>query len=385
MNVVHFSRTPLAGSPIRIVKALNRHTAVSARLVVGNTRHYGERSYEGDLDWQVEADRDTASKAIADADVLHLHRYMNLDEKPFGVDFHALMKRGKRVIRQFHTHPGVISGSRGYSIRDIVNDPLPQLVLAQYHERYFPRARPVPNVVPLDDPRYQPAERADSGPPRVFFAPTMKVGAWDARWETKGAPETVRLLKWVAHRCPGVTLDVATGVSHDECLERRQRAQVCIDELVTGSYHLSSLESLAQGAATFAFLDQRTRDVVMELTGTRTVPWMNFRLEDAEPALCRVVKDADLCRQIGMFSRKWMERYWSEPLMAGHYQRVYEDLLQRPEVFRKVRFDENNRRTMWFVRDAYDVEWEARRARQRGYAARVKQKLGRLAARGGNS
>jgi hypothetical protein len=64
---------------------------------------------------------------------------------------------------------------------------------------------------------------------------------------------------------------------------------------------------------------------------------------------------------------------------------VYEDLLQRPEMFRKGRFDENNRRTMWFVRDAYDVEWEARRARQRGYAARVKQKLGRLAARGGNS
>ena len=79
IKVIHFSITPLAGSPIRIVKALTEHTDVKARLVVLQPHAYGERTFENDLTW--EHDREEALSLLEEADIIHLHHYMDLENK----------------------------------------------------------------------------------------------------------------------------------------------------------------------------------------------------------------------------------------------------------------------------------------------------------------
>ena len=366
MNVVHMARTPLAGSPIRIVNALNRHTDVRARLIVRNTAQYGGRSFEGDLDWQT--DREEARAAIEAADILHLHRFMVLEQKPFGIDFGELQRKGKRIIRQFHANPEVIAGRLGCPVSRIVDDPLPQLVIAQFQERYYPRARVVPNIVPLEDPAYRPEEPA-GGTVSLLYTPTFAGSAWASRWETKGEPETRALLRRVARALKDVEVRVHTDLPHRDCLRLRRESDITIDEMVTGSYHFAGLEAMVMGRPAFGFLDRRCRAVLAELTGAADCPWMNFRLEDAEEPLRRLIRDTELRRELGRNARAWMEEHWDERRMIGHFVGAYRDLIERPDVFQRRRFDPNDRAAMWFIRDASDMAWNAR---YRRFAPRIR-------------
>jgi hypothetical protein len=363
MIVLHFALTPLAGSPIRIVEALNRHTPVTARLVVLNPEAYGRRTFANDLLW--DAHRDEACTWLERADVIHLHHYMDLAANPFGIDFSAHLERGCRLVRQFHTNPLTLAGGDAAHARRIVDDPLPQLVLAQFQERFYPRARIVPNVIPDQDARYglDPGAAA-SEQATIFFAAANRTAARARRWDTKGFPETLELLRRVAAKHPGAVLDVPHDLPHDECLARRRRSQITVDEIVTGSFHLASLEGLAQGVPTFAYLDARTLRVVAELTGTSEHPWMNFHLDHAEAAMDALLHDPDLRRDIGRFSHDWIRRYWSEREMVQHYVTAYTDLLEDPRRFAAPRFDTAHRAVAWFVRDAHDLVWKARETRR---------------------
>ena len=359
ISVLHLALTPLAGSPVRICRALSEHTQVSARLVVLDPQAYGTRAFDGDLAWN--QDRDEAQSLLAAADVLHLHHWMDLRSNPFGIDIEQFRRRGKRVVRQFHTHPRTIAGGDESLAAKVVADPLPQLVLAQFHERFYPRARLVPNLVPLADPRYAPRTDAGlDGKVRIFFAPSVPFPASASRWDTKGCPETLAMLHRLVAENRQIDLCVVHGVPHAECLRLRRQSDVAIDELVTGSFHLSSLEAMAQGVPIFAFLDQRMLHVVAEMTGAAEHPWMNFRLEDAEVPLRRLVGDEGLRQAIGCYGRQWIETYWNDRQMVGHYVRAYEDLLERPHVFDQPRFDPADRRVLWLLRDRDDAVWEAR-------------------------
>jgi hypothetical protein len=364
VNIVHLTKTPLAGSPSRIVAALNAHTTCSASLIVGNPDHYGERVFEGGLDWRV--DRDAGMALIEKADILHIHRYMDLSQKPFGLDFDALAKQGKILVRQFHANPNVIANRLKIPVETVVNDPLPQLVISQFHERFYPRARLVPNIVPIHDERYMPLDRSAS-PTKLFFGPSeVRRGAWDSRWETKGAPETVRLLKRISRQHEKAELVYVTDTPHEQCLSQKRACQVAIDELCTGSFHLASLESLSQGLPTLAYLDARMVNTLRAFTGASDLPWINVHLSDSAPIIRRLIEDETLRRDLGVAARAWMETYWDDKDMVQHYVRAYQDLVDAPEKFTHARFDSASSTTKWKVGGFDDAIWEARKRRANG-------------------
>lgn len=364
MLVVHLALTPLAGSPIRIVDALNRHTEIKAQLVVLQTNAYGNRTFSGGLDWQT--DREEAMEVLHNANIVHLHHFFELDRNPFGTDFSQECRRA-RFVRQFHTHPLTLAHGDGQRAQQVVGSAIPQLVIAQYHERFYPQARIVPNVVPLADKLYRPVQRAGSDPV-LFFAPTVdhsacSVTQGSTRWETKGARETETLLRQVVKACGKGRITVRRDIPHEQCLREKQASDIMIDEMVTGSFHLTSLEALAQGLPTFAYLDSRSLETLSELTGTYTNPWLNFRLEEAEGPLIELIGDVQLRREIGAFSRNWMEKYYNDREMVNHYVRAYEDLLEHPETFQKPRFSTSSGRQLFLAQRRDDLVWEKRKTR----------------------
>lgn len=380
MQVVHFSFTPLAGSPIRIVNALRRHTSWHARLIVLDPRAYGTRTFDGDLDWTT--DREQALACIDQADILHLHHFFDLEHNPFGLDFSALQRKGKRLVRQFHSTPFHLAGGQVSRIREVVDSSVPQLVIAQYPERYFPRARLVPNLVPLDDELHRPLaapERSDAV--TVFFAPSSAHSAWQfpqamRRWESKGLPETARMLERARRRNPSLVVDIRRDVPHVECLRARQAADISIDDLVTGSFHLSSLEGLAQGVPTLGFLDRRTLATLAEMAGTSTHPWLNCRVEDAEAILDTLVANASLRSTLGQAARSWMLRYWNDRDLVAHYTDAYARLMEHGETPFPSRFDAGSMSTLWETRMRHDLAWRVRRWRQRLRDARLSHLIG---------
>lgn len=362
LKIAHIALTPLAGSPIRIVDALNKFTTCHSRLITLNPHVYGPRIFDGDLQWHEERER--CLEVLETANILHFHHWLNLSENQFGVDFTRYLAAGKKVIRQFHSTPFAIANGDAQIISAIASDTFPKLVIAQHQERYFPTARLVPNIIPHDDVLYRPSD--DNGEHAIFFAPSVTKSAWYTddprlRWDTKGYTETLKLLKRVKSRCPNVSLNVRTDIPHRQCLQERRRCSLSIDDLVTGSYHLSSLEGLAQGVPTFAFLDARTQSVLHSLTGADQLPWVNCTLDSSELSLLELLHDQGLRQAIALFSRRWIETFWREQDMIQHYVDAYRDLTENPDSFATPRFDLNDRKTFWYVQRQHDLEWQVRK------------------------
>ena len=356
MRVVHLTWSPVAGSPWNIVTALNAHTSIVARLVVLNPNAYGQRTFPNDLIWG--RDRDACLEALAAADVVHLHQWFDPVEA-FGPEISAVCAR-KPFLRQWHSIPAHFVGNNAAAIDRVVNDPIPQLVIAQYPERYYPRARIVPNIVPLDDGLLAKVSGGLNKVSHIAWSPSGRESAWAQRWGTKGYPETLHLLKRIS-REEQCTVDVIENMPRDECLRRKAGASLVIDDLVTGSYHLSSLESLAQGKPVLCWLDERVQVVIRELTGAVALPWVNVHLEDAENVLRFLLADPELCAAIGAESHAWMERWYNDRVLVNHYVQAYNDLLERPDLFARAR--EIDIAAHWRNVRLPDAIWEARRQR----------------------
>lgn len=348
MKVVHLALTPLAGAPIRIVSALNAHTGVQARFVDLNPFAYGGRVFDEDIHFA--AQPDLARTVIEAADVVHLHHWFDLRNNPFGVDLSH-----KPVLRHLHSHPEWVARHGGGSADQVVNDPLPQVVVAQFQERFYPHAKPVPNLVRQTDidAATRGAAPGSDGRVGVVFQPTTDVSAFEARWDTKGRPETLALLQGVTAAL-GLRIDAETDLPYRTALARKAGADLVIDELVTGSYHLSSLEGLALGKPTLAWLDARTVAVLAALTGTADLPWINVHLMQAEAALRDLACDAALRVELGANARHWMRQHWDEARLVRHYVDAYDDVLSG------LRPQRGTRASGYVAINLPDIEWQHR-------------------------
>lgn len=354
MKVVHLSLSPLAGAPVRIVHALRRHRVCDARLIDLNPRAYGPRTFPEDLWW----DRDTEEcrSLLADADILHLHHWMDSEYSPFG-NLRRLAPRA-RMLRHFHSCLATVCHASGADPIEILNDALPKLVIPHHPERDFPLARVVPNLIPETDPLYRPCP-VSHDPPVVFFSPTVPESFKESRWDTKGKPEVLRML------APGlkrgrIRLDLVEGAPFPESMGRKAQSDMVIDDIATGSFHLTSLEALALGKPTLAYLDPRTIAVVSELTGSSQLPWVNVRLEDAAPVIDALAADEALRRQLGEASRRWIEDWYPESRMVGHYRDVYAELLEHGRLRQEPRLAAAR---VWLASGLNDLVWQTRTTR----------------------
>lgn len=362
MKVAHLAINPLSGSPVRIARALNEHTPVEASLVTLKPGIGGRQLFNCGLAWNEQ--QEEALESIREADCLHLHNFNEIGR------FEELDKllpemAQKPKIVQFHSCPQHIHYQRNKSI--------PELVIAQYPERYYLGARVVPNLVGIDDPQYRPFE--DKAPAsagmRVFFAPSMPFSAWKTpqqlgRWATKGGADVLARLRRLEVTSNGrMSCVYRTQVPHDQCMRDKQGCHIALDDVVTGSYHLASLESLSQGLVSLAYLDERTQRVLKDLTGAGTLPWVNCRLEELEDVLNRMLLDPGRMQAIGAQSRTWMKQYYNDASLVCHYERAYTDLLEDPSrILRKV-VDDGSKKAFWYLKGQGNARYNARIPRGR--------------------
>lgn len=366
MRILHLSHTPLVGAPGRVCRALNMHAGIESRWAVLNAEAgvYGKMGFDLDLRWDHNTEEILA--LAASCDVLHLHNYLGLESREFApLDFRALWEQGKPMVRQFHSNPGLIARFTGQDEHAVQECPIPKLVIAQYHERYFPKAMLVPNIV---FPEAQTAA-TEGGTPhaiRIGYAPSRFNSARKSRWDTKGYPETIRLLKFVAKavRAQGaqVEIDVIEEVPHHECMARKARCHVVIDELVTGSYHLNTLESLAQGKACLTYMDRRTQQAVSDLTGRNDFPAVIVGLEHAAEVLVELALNPHIALDLGHNSREWMLANWNPFEMARHFLEAYVAVRKAPRLSFPARFG-SDLASNWLNVGVHDLLWQSRQAR----------------------
>lgn len=346
MLVVHLTLTPLAGAPIRIVQALNQWTDIEARLINFNPRAYGSRTFDEDIDFS--NDRIEARAIIEDADIVHCHHWINLQYNPFGIDL-----RDKCVIRHFHSEPGFVAHHAGIPIESILYEEIPQLVVAQHQERYYPNARPVPNLLNLEKIEVSKRNKLDTKHDQITvgFHPTSDQNCFSERWNTKGANETFTFLNRLKSEC-GFAIECDKELPHEKLIGIRANCDILFDEMVTGAYHLTGLESLALGKPTFGFLDNRSIINIVEITGCSTLPWLNFSLDAFETVFREILSSKDLRNYIGEASKEWIRQYWNEQKLVRHFTAAYEDVLSGKRCLRETAVDPI------FAVGIHDIRWQ---------------------------
>jgi hypothetical protein len=334
MKVVQFSKTPLAGAPIRIAQAVNDYTNVTVRHV--DLNRWG--IYDHDHIHQENPDETwTLAK---EADIIHIYNYVHLDCHDFApVDFRELQRLGKQFVWHFESTPMLVAEHAKISLDSILNSPIPQLVIAQYPERFLKNAMVVPNIIPQNSPDY--CFSTELSTIDLVYCPTKTLSAWEDRWNTKGMPETVRVLERLQQNY-NARIQVYNGKPLTEVMKGKRAAKIILDEMITGSYHLSALEGLSCGKPTLSYLDSRTEYVLREISGSASCPFINVRLEDAYEVLVHLLNHPEKIEEIGKASRQWIDKYWQDRILAHLFADVYEKLLENPNLITRqesLRFD----------------------------------------------
>ena len=371
MKAVHLSLTPVAGSPIRIVNALNQHTSVRARFIVLDPLKYGRRLFENDLIW--DHDKEECLEEIASADVLHLHNWIRLSSNDFGVDFNNIIKQKAKIFRHLHGAPLKVVPSKSL-VNTLLEEDIFQICPAQFQERFYPKATILPNIIPVHDPLYQPKEKKSNEIWQMAYSPTTFIPAFGDRWYAKAAPETQRLLKRLENRHPKLKSLIIRNKPHDEAMKLRAGAHIAIDEMVTGSYHISSLESLAVGLPTYTFLDERCIETVKTITGAEELPWMNCKLEHFEDRIIKEIQNPELLMQKGQESHEWIRKYWDDAKWAALCEKTYHHALSSTRKTFESRFDPSDKQVIYQIKTRFDQDWNSRKKRQ-ALSEKIRNKL----------
>ena len=299
-----------------------------------------------DCDVSFNDQREEALELMEEADILHFH---NLHSSHFGGLYLPPVLARKKHLVQWHSSPFFFG--RAHPSPLLTSDLRgPALVVAQFQERFYPCARVVPNVVAVPDS----APGMSAVPPRICYSPTVTNAAFRYRWETKGFSETLGIIRGLVAKSDGVELDLIWHRPLSEVLARKARATIGVDEVVTGSYHLSSLEFLALGRPTLCHIDERVAEVLTRLTGCSELPWVQTTLEQLGDRLGELVRDPAATSELGERSHAWMKQYWHPSWAAACYERCYRDLLDG-RTWSEPRFDLGNQE------DLVLRHWSARR------------------------
>jgi hypothetical protein len=357
MKVVHITKTPLAGSPIRISDCLNKYSKIESRVINLNPNHYGKRSFKEDLSWF--DDKGKAISLIKEADILHFHHYFDYasDENAFGFNFVKSIKKDAKIIMHWHSNPNSIIefSYNKYTLDDLNNIEYNQMVVAQFHESYYPNAMPVPLIVDTNIN----CEHVQNEKPLIFYSPSNSRPSFWERWETKGKPETLRILKKLKRKGLANYM-LVENVPFEECMNLRAKADIVIDDLVTGSFHTTSLEALAMGKVTVSYIDSRTQLVLSELVKTSDIPIVNVSIENAYKVLENLCKNKRVRESISKFSRDWLKKYYNEEVMIKHYISAYEDIVKK-SVVKNPRYINHREAKLWLYKDVPDLIWKSRK------------------------
>lgn len=318
MNILMITENDPAGMGIAFTNAINRFSKNRCRLITTKTKYdffFEKDIHVPDLD---NDGFDEIVQLIKDADIIHFHILADetIELGPVKVKDYVT---GKKILHHHHGHPQFRSNPDFYrkKYKQLKRKALvstPDLLLL------LPEARWQPNLVPINDPLYQPKDNNSNNPIRIGQAPTRK----DLKNTTEFLNVTAKLKRKLTQK--DIEVDVIENVSNKECLKRKSTCHIIFDHM-QGYYGVSSLESLSHGKPVVAGLNEWNIKHIKEFTRANKLPWIIARnQEELEDKLEELINEDESRKNTGTESRKFMEKHWSEPDVLKNLDEVYETL-----------------------------------------------------------
>lgn len=318
VNIIHISPSALAGAPGMLSEALSDFGHVQSSIHFRAGDHGTQRdifSPESIPVKDIKADKALFMMHFEEAEVIHVHNFIpNFVLKWMS----EARRRDRKYIFQVHSpryeRPVYDDLSDFHGVTFAA-----KLVISHFHPRHYPDFEVVPNCL------YRKAFATSrcvspSGPLRIQFSPS---GRSTGRWAAKSSQvfeQTIDLLK----NDTRFEFTVFEDVSPQNLSHRRSLADVTIDELVTGSYHLVSYEGLAAGTVVLNNADTVSTDMFQ--IGFRSPPPPFLRCDPLElhEILANLNRDRDELLKIKARSRDFFETWMSPDRTSKIYADIYE-------------------------------------------------------------
>ena len=317
MKVCHVSQTPVAGAAWAMSESFKE--AGYDSFCCAGSRYTSGRTMPRDEDWPPGT---REIEMILACDVLFCHQ-----GKPYRMPW---WPKDKATVGIYHSQP-----SARHTDRRLENAGWPAAAIGQWEERlYKPSVPAVPNLVPLEHPWFQVGKKPMDHIVIAYSPSNRTLTGWD----DKGFDETAHVLSNVHHDLTHeVEVDIIEGVPLEDCLARKARAHIVIDEVVTGAYHRSSLESLALGCVVINNADGICWSLIRKMTGGCDHPFYLADISSLRNRLRGLIEmGPDNLKRRGLTGRRWMEGAWgSAELIERNFAGLMHEALTNEKELRQ--------------------------------------------------
>jgi hypothetical protein len=296
MNVVMLARTPLAASPIEMMKCINRYNkeGINVNLVSIRDRYADGKVYPSDYVWG--NNKRVCETIINSADIIHIHNEMPIEMK-------YLIDNKKKIV-QFHSCPK----RRGYAelykygnYKYCIDQPMQREV--------YEDLEGLPNLI--DPYEYIPLKKINlkNRKLHIVFAPTNnwpkdKIGS-------KASDYVIECLKKLD--TDKVRLSIFSNKSYLENLTIKSTADIIIDDIVNNTYHRTSLEACCFGVAL--------------LTSSKDIGCLYTNIDNLEDNLNLLINNINMLEDIKDKSRNWIVDAWDIRKQVKKYVEVYKMII----------------------------------------------------------
>lgn len=323
MKIIHLSNTPLSRAPYNIAACQNQCGHEARVLLQRDTTNTGIKIGGGEY-WTV-LGKSRLHEMLSAADIVHMHNFAwelaifkahpelveVVKKKPYLLQYHS----DRRATENFET---------------TIKDPEfrgRRAVLAQYHAAQYPEADYlVGNPLPLFEACYKLVNRSNMRPVVSFAPSNMHIMKG---YDYKGADKIVPVIRsLVSQRL--VDFDLITGVPFEECVGRKRFSDIGVEELISGSYHLSFLEYMALGVCTVGNVSYQTLCTLKRLIGEDALEefsesFMDCGVDGLSDVLKTLLCDRPLREGMAKSGREWILKYWSPEF----HVRIFDDVYSR--------------------------------------------------------
>ncbi len=145
---------------------------------------------------------------------------------------------------------------------------------------------------------------------RIIHAPS--------KLKAKGSHIIIPILEKLASE-GHITFELIHNIDHSKVLEKMATCDLYIDQIILGSYAGAAMEAMSLGKPVMAFI----MPSVYKAGISKDCPIINVNADNLEDAIRNFVKDPHALNQIGMASRKWMEKVHDVKKLTVNVEKIY--------------------------------------------------------------
>lgn len=318
MKILQMSSTPMAGVPYLLRDIINKYSNHECKAATGPSKYPDGRKWDAPDANLADIRKTRALLSWADVVLLHnggMHRVKMYDG----------MLRAKRLLCYYHSEPSPPCPAKRVS-RRWESKGIHSYVIAQGHSILYPKLPTLPNLVDIHHPLMKPIEGLSRPYIKIGYAPSNiqqtesqhRQFVRSYRYSSKGWFYTKPVLDKLAS-VPGVIVEIYRGVEFWECMKRRRDCHIVIDEVVTGSYHRSTLEAMSHGQVVVSGIEPRVEQLLLKAAGTNVHPIVKANYITLEDVMESLVSDKQRVHDVGVRSRQWMENNWEPQKMLERW------------------------------------------------------------------